>query len=215
MGLRCPGAPPRPPPPANLAAAVPAAGRWLPRLAAAPRTDCPLRCRSQSCPCATAPPAVGRARLHCWSVPPRPPAQRSIVLATTSSAPDTAPLLCGPGFPAHAAATAPTAPGAGSSVAAALLDRTPRLGSGATGQKVARFRPAPTGQSAPPPHRGPPGPGSPVSGGRGTPRAPRQRIGYMPTSGPPPPPLKTQPPAALPPRPPPGYGRPKTRSAWP
>jgi hypothetical protein len=79
----CPATRPPPRPPGRPAAAVPAGGTMLPQSAAAPQIGCPPHCPSQSCPCATARPGAGPAPPHCWSVPPRPPAQTSTARATT------------------------------------------------------------------------------------------------------------------------------------
>src|SRR5687768_12714908 len=130
---------PRPPPiPGSPVATVLAGGTTLSRSAAAPRTGSLLRCRSQSSPCATAPPAATHARRHCWSVPPLLTRQRSTAPATIWSALGTTPLLCGQGSPAHAATAVPTGPGVGSVVSATLAGPTRRLGTDARGRTVAR-----------------------------------------------------------------------------
>jgi hypothetical protein len=83
MAQRFPGVPPRPQPPRSPATPVLAAGTWLPPSAAAPRTDCRVRCPTRSCPCATTPPATGRVRIRCWSARRPPRGQRSTVRTTT------------------------------------------------------------------------------------------------------------------------------------
>ena len=108
MALRCPGAPPHRRPRGTPTAVGLAGGRTLPRSAAArqtvmpapagttqdenggpPRftgeTDCPLRCRSQSSPSATAPPPARRAATRCSSAPLPPPGHRSTTPPTTSA----------------------------------------------------------------------------------------------------------------------------------
>src|SRR4051812_15117972 len=127
MAVRFLGVPPSPQPPGSPAAAAFAGDRWPPRLAAARQTDCPPRCPTRSCPCATTLPAAGPAPPHCWSAPRRPPAQRSITPPTTCPVRGTAPPLCGLGSPAHAAVAAPFALGAGPAAGAAPVGRTPRL----------------------------------------------------------------------------------------
>src|SRR5262249_50666894 len=158
-------------PPESPTAAVLVGGTTLSRSAAAPRTGSLTRCRSQNCPCATAPQGARHARICCWSAPCLRPGRTSTGPSTTCPTPGTVPPLAGRGSPAHAAAAAPFLPGAGPTVGAALLAPGRRLGSGATSQRAARFPQAPSDQRAPPPHPGPPSPGRRVSGAHGTARA--------------------------------------------
>ncbi len=75
-------------------ASVLAADRSPPPSAAALRTDCPLRCRPQSSPSATAPLGAATVPPHCWSAPRPPRGQRSTAPSTASR---------GSGQPRHAA----------------------------------------------------------------------------------------------------------------
>src|SRR5262249_13850690 len=123
----CRATPPHRQPPASRVAVVPAGDSSAPLLAAAPRTDSPRRCWSQSSPSATAQPAARPARTPCSSAPRPPPGQRPTAPPTTSGAAGTVPPRSRPGRPGRAGGAGPAELGAGLVVAATPSARTPLL----------------------------------------------------------------------------------------